>query len=472
MESELALRSVRAFEQIQIPHTLDDVFSGRGTTDFVDSLDWLSSTVKNRTADGEHGDIRYTINSVTAFSKWLVSFDDYAVKNDWGYHWNGNYWERMAVKQVYNMIDVAIMTIADLLHLAMNKKRELQRDIKPYLIERSRDFDDTVKPNYIAFKGWTLNVTTNGFFPPEKNMNIIGGFDFAPDPDKIPDTWIAYSQYIFGDNARFFWAWMGYAFQNDMNWKQGALFLLDPIGGTGKTYFVTKLTQALFGSQRVGAFKLKNIQGDKARFETARFVDKSLMIDDDASRARIKEDDTFKSVTGGGLSPIERKGIDGSEYKITAKMIINVNEMPIFNNAGAIKRRLHIIKTVAPFVDADEEKRRDELFPEEKLQDEIPSLATYAIEMYQKAKKEDWQIVGNIVDDIVATDPFVEWFGNLQQGTYKASELYDKFVEYYVSLDISKDNDPMSTTAFGRKMANYANKKRLKEGAVYEVKGG
>lgn len=217
---------------------------------------------------------------------------------------------------------------------------------------------------------------------------------------------------------------------------------------------------------------MKNIQGDKARFETARFVDKSLMIDDDASRARIKEDDTFKSVTGGGLSPIERKGIDGSEYKITAKMIINVNEMPIFNNAGAIKRRLHIIKTVAPFVDADEEARRDELFPEEKLQNEIPSLATYAIEMYQKAKKEDWQIAGNIVDDIVATDPFAEWFGNLQPGTYRASDLYNMFVEYYTELGISDGHDPMSKTAFGRKMANYANKKRRQEGVMYEVKGG
>ena len=68
-----------------------------------------------------------------------------------------------------------------------------------------------MKPNYIAFKNWTLNVKVNNFFPPDKTMNIIGGFDFEPKPDEFPDTWVAYAEYMFGENARFFWAWMGYA---------------------------------------------------------------------------------------------------------------------------------------------------------------------------------------------------------------------------------------------------------------------
>lgn len=469
MDSNLKLRSVRAFEITKIPHSLDDIHAGKGTTDFVDKLDWLSSDVKNLTKDGEHGDIKYTINSVTGFSRWLVSFDDYAIKDDWGYHWNGNYWERMKVKQVYNMIDVAIITIADLLHISSNKKRELQKDIKPYLLELSRDFDDSVKPNYIAFKNWTLNVKVNNFFPPDKTMNIIGGFDFEPKPDDYPDTWVAYAEYMFGENARFFWAWMGYAFQNDMNWRQGALFLLDPIGGTGKTYFVTKVTSALFGSNRIGAFKLKNLQNGKERFETSRFVDKSLMIDDDASGVQFKDDDVFKALSGGGLSPIERKGVDGSEYRVTAKMIINLNQMPIFNNSGAITRRLHIIKTVAPFASAEEIKMRDNLFPEDKLMKEIPSLATFAIEMYQKAVEEDWEIIGNIADDIVATDPFVDWFKTMERGEYKGVELYERYVEHYHGMEFDDKYDPISKNAFGRKMANYATKIKRPDTTYYQI---
>lgn len=470
METNLKLRSIQAFEQTQIPHTLDDVLDGRGTTDFVDKLDWLSSSIKNRKENdsGVHGDIKYSINSITKFSKWLVSFDDYAVKDDWGYHWNGNYWERMKVKQVHNMIDVAIITIADMLHISNNKKRELQKDIKPYLLEFSRGFDDSIKSNYIAFQNWTLNVTTNVFFKPVKEMNIIGGFDFEPNPDEIPDTWIAYAQYMFGENARFFWAWMGYAFQNNMEWQQGALFLLDPIGGTGKTYFVTKLTRALFGSQRIGAFKLKNLQNGKERFETSRFVDKSLMIDDDASGVQFKDDDVFKALTGGGLSPVERKGVDGSEYSVTAKMIINLNQMPVFNNSGAITRRLHIIKTIAPFASAEEKRNRDELFPEDKLMQEVPSLATYAIEMYQKAVKEDWQVVGNIADDIVATDPFVDWFKTMDSGEYKSGDLYDSYVQHYHSMDFDEKYDPISKNAFGRKLANYATKVHRRDGKYYK----
>lgn len=470
MESELALRSVRAFEQTQIPHSLDDVYAGRGTTDFVDKLDWLSSQTKNVTKDGMHGDIKYTINSVTSFARWLIGFDDYAVKDDWGYKWNGNYWERMPVKQVYNMIDVSIVAITDMLHISSNKKRELQRDVKPYLIEQSRTFDDSIKGNYIAFKDWTLNVTTNGFFPPDKNMNIIDGFDFSPETEKFPDTWIAYAQYMFGENARFLWAWLGYAFQANMSWKQGALFLLDPIGGTGKTHFITKVTQAMFGSNRVGAFKLKNLQGQAARFETARFVGKSLMVDDDATKVRFKEDDVFKAVTGGGLSPVERKGVDGSEYRITAKMIINVNEMPVFNNGGAITRRLHIIKTVAPVATAAEIAERSKLFPVEKLDDEIPALATYAIEMYQKAVEEDWQIEGNIADDIVALDPFNAWFHTIKPGTYKSGDLYDNYAAFYEALEFGgKDDVPISKQAFGRKMANWADRINRPDSKYYKI---
>jgi phage/plasmid-associated DNA primase len=275
---------------------------------------------------------------------------------------------------------------------------------------------------------------------------------------------------MFGENSDFFWAWLGYAFQNDMSWRQGALFLLDPIGGTGKTHFITKITQAMFGEKRVGAFKLESLQGNEAKFQTARFVDKSLMIDDDATKVRFNRDDVFKAVTGGGLTPIEHKGIDGSEYLITAKMIINVNEMPIFNNAGAIKRRLHIIKTQAPFASFEEIKKRNKLFPEDKLNEEKSMLATYAIEMFQKAVREDWHIKNDIVDDIVATDPFVLWFSEHEKGTFKFNELYKDFNAYFEDLSLGEESAPMSKNAFGRKMTNYATKVNKMDGKYYQIK--
>jgi phage/plasmid-associated DNA primase len=464
------LRSVDAFNRVEIPHTLDDVYEKGMDTSLKDNFDWLETRVVNRSKDGMKGDIKYKISSVSKFARWLIKFDDYVVKNDWGYKWNGNYWDRIKVKDVQNMIDVSIVAIADELKLATNKKRELQKDVKTYLLEVSQTFDDSVKPDYIAFKEWTLDVTTNIFSKPDKDKNIIGGFNFLPVPNETPETWVAYSKYMFGENSDFFWAWLGYAFQNDMSWRQGALFLLDPIGGTGKTHFITKITQAMFGEKRVGAFKLESLQGNEAKFQTARFVDKSLMIDDDATKVRFNRDDVFKAVTGGGLTPIEHKGIDGSEYLITAKMIINVNEMPIFNNAGAIKRRLHILKTQAPFASFEEIKKRNKLFPEDKLNEEKSMLATYAIEMFQKAVREDWHIKNDIVDDIVATDPFVLWFSEHEKGTFKFNELYKDFNAYFEDLSLGEESAPMSKNAFGRKMTNYATKVNKMDGKYYQIK--
>lgn len=460
MANEIKLKSVVNFNQLRIPFSEVDEDEGGMNTDFVNQLSWLRLDIL------KNGKYKYSISSVIDFASWLIQYDSIVIKNDWGYIWNGSFWDRVPVKQVTNMIDVSISVITDRLKVSSNKKRELQKDVKPYLIEYSRGFDDSLKTNYIGFKNWTLNVNENNFFHPQKSMAIIDGFDFEPVPNEVPRTWVSYAEYMFGKNARFLWAWLGYAFQANMSWKQGALFLLDPVGGTGKTHFVTKVTQAMFGSSRVGAFKLKNLQGNNARFETARFVGKSLMVDDDATKVRFKEDDTFKSVTGGGLSPVERKGIDGTDFRITAKMIVNVNEMPIFNDSGAIKRRLHIIKTVAPVATANEIRKRDMLFPSSELERETPMLATYAIEQYQEAVKEDWQIIGNIADDIVALDPFEQWRQTLVPQLGKASDLYAEYEQFYMSLHLSDTDTPMSKQAWGRKMINWYDKLR-KPGALY-----
>ncbi|GAK32041.1 phage / plasmid primase, P4 [Weissella oryzae SG25] len=465
MADKFELRSVQDFRKVRIPHNDDDLETM--SLEFTYSLPWLEFEIKN---NGKT--IKYVISSVIDFAEWLIKYDNLAVKDDWGYIWNGSYWAQIPVKQVFNLIDVTIINITDRLKISNNKKRELQRDVKAYIQSFSAGFDNSVKENYIAFKNWTLNIKQNNFFTPKKELNVIGGFDFEPDANKNPDTWIAYTKYMFGENAKFVWAWLGYAFQANMEWKQGALFLLDPIGGTGKTYFITKITEAMFGANRVGAFKLKNLQGNNARFETAKFVNKAVMIDDDATRVRFKEDDVFKSVTGGGLSPIERKGVDGAEFKITAKMIINVNEMPIFNNAGAIKRRLHIVKTVAPAADgnATEIAKRNSLFPEHELQKEVPRLATYAIEQYQEAVKSNLQIENNIVDDMVAIDPFIAWHDTLKPGEYAAKVLYDNYVEFYdVMYDFGPEEKPMSERSFGRKMTQWHRKKRTNSGNQYVV---
>lgn len=469
MSNDLKLTSVNVFNTLSIPFSeAEELNNPQMSTNFIGDYNWLEIRLN------KEGGYKYVISSVVDFSEWLIATDNMAVKEDWGYIWNGSFWEQVPVAQIYNMIDVSITFLCDRLRISTSKKRELQRDIKPYLIEKSRDFDDSNKPDYIGFKNWTLNVTTNVFFNPVRDMNIIHGFDFEPEPNEIPKTWVAYSEYMFGENAKFLWAWLGYAFQSNMSWKQGALFLLDPLGGTGKTHFVTKITQAMFGSQRTGAFKLKNLQGGNARFETARFVGKSLMIDDDATRVRFREDDTFKSITGGGLSPVERKGIDGTDYRITAKMIVNVNEMPVFNDSGAIKRRLHIVKTVAPVATASERLKRDQMFPEYLLREEVPKLATYAIEQYQAAVEEDLQIEDNIVDDIVALDPFTQWVDTLRhsnnQGERKASELYSEYSDYYLGLNLGEDERPMSTKAFGKKMAERYKRLLKRDGKFYLIK--
>jgi hypothetical protein len=97
-------------------------------------------------------------------------------------------------------------------------------------------------------------------------------------------------------------------------------------------------------------------------------------------------------------------------------------------------------------------------------------LATYAIEMFQKAVREDWHIKNDIVDDIVATDPFVLWFSEHEKGTFKFNELYKDFNAYFEDLSLGEESAPMSKNAFGRKMTNYATKVNKMDGKYYQIK--
>ncbi|MDR3241779.1 MAG: DUF5906 domain-containing protein [Lactobacillaceae bacterium] len=451
-------------EKTVIPWSVDD--DEISPAQFVSKIPWLTYQENRKT-----GNVKYKIKSVEEFAVWYVNQAESLIKGDYGYIWNGSYWKAVKPSEVLNNLYMSVIGLTDKLEIAQTKKRELERDTKEYLIGLGKSFDDSIKTEYVAFKNATLTLDTMLLDQPNKQQNIIGGFDFdVSDDDRLPETWIKYVDYMFGENSRIFWAWLGYGFYNDMRWWQGALFLLDPIGGTGKTYLVSKLAKALFGEERVGAFKLKNLQGSSARFETSRFIGKAIMLDDDATKVRFKEDDIFKSVTGGGISPVERKGIDGTDYMITAKIIANVNEMPVFNSGGAVTRRLHILRTVAPVATKDEIEKRNQMFPDGLLQEEIPRLIPYTVEMFQKAYKEDWQILNDIAAEVVEDDPFEQWHKRIGSGTYRSTELYQGYVDEFNDMYPGENEQPMSIQKWGRQMANWNDSFKNRAGKFYTFK--
>lgn len=233
-------------EDAIIPWNIND--TQLSPAQFVSNIPWLDwKTV------GKEGNVKYKVSSVEKFAIWYSEQAESLIKNENGYIWNGSYWKQVKPSEIINNLNVSVISITDRLNISQTKKRELQRDVKEYLIGLGRTFDDSIKTKYVAFKNATLTLETGMLDKPDKKQNIIGGFDFeVSDDDRLPETWIKYIHYMFGKNDRIFWAWLGYGFYNDMRWWQGALFLLDPIGGTGKTYLVSKIAKALFGEERVG----------------------------------------------------------------------------------------------------------------------------------------------------------------------------------------------------------------------------
>ncbi len=141
-------------------------------------------------------------------------------------------------------------------------------------------------------------------------------------------------------NVDYMLEWIGYTMLSAINVKV-ALLLYSPQPDSGKTTMLTLIT-SLLGNHNVSAVPLISIDND--RFMRANMEGMFANISGDLEADAPLSSAMFKKILGGDELPIERKGIQATKMRNTAKMLFAANTLPqTTDQEAAYFRRWHIL---------------------------------------------------------------------------------------------------------------------------------
>lgn len=140
--------------------------------------------------------------------------------------------------------------------------------------------------------------------------------------------------------VEFLLEWMGYTMLPALNLKL-ALLLYSPQPDSGKTTMLNLITH-LLGKHNTSAVPLKAIDDD--RFMRANIENKYANISGDLTAEAPITSATFKALVGGDEVSIERKGVQATKMRNTAKLMFAANVLPqTTDQEQAYFRRWHVI---------------------------------------------------------------------------------------------------------------------------------
>lgn len=133
--------------------------------------------------------------------------------------------------------------------------------------------------------------------------------------------------------------WAGYGLRPGNHYK--AALILTGQGENGKSVLLD-LLHDLYGQVNVSAVALQEIAED--RFSRYRLVGKLANIVGDLPDTPYGASATFKKITGGDDIGVQRKHVDGFEYRVPGKLMFSANRIPkAADTAKAYFNRLHVV---------------------------------------------------------------------------------------------------------------------------------
>lgn len=352
-----------------------------------------------------------------------------------GWYWEGRHWVRYTTKETR---DASIR--ADLSAM-------LGKNYKPVIVKQTLEtvldlsFDDSKQGvfeknvSWVSFKNTAINVETLERKPNQKNLYLIGGFDYdLPASDETTDVTAPLMCQmltdLFGDaGAKFFLEFTGYMFKRQYAPFQHAV-IVQGKAGTGKSVLFNLVTKML-GKQNVSSVSLHDLSDD--RFAAVGVVDKYANIRSDISSDFIKDASIIKNLVGDDSMTVQAKGQQPFAYSNYAKMLFSANEVPTIAPDAGIQRRI-IILPVVGIVHAD--VNGSDKFDYAPYDAERGEFVLLAIEAFSKAVEHGKWTTSQLISDATsdwnnAGDDIKMWATeHLKQDEFarpKARDVYDYF---------------------------------------------
>lgn len=324
-------------------------------------------------------------------------------------------------------------------------------DSHPWLVNASNTAIDLAEPGP---DGETLGAE-KGF---ERERRITRMLAAEHDPDATAPTFQACLCQIMPDAAvrSFLQRWFGYCLTGDMS--EQAFCLFHGKGSNGKSTLVETIRDVM-GDYAMTVDITSFMHDDRKRGgdatpDLARLPGARLVTAAEPNAGDRLSEKIVKTITGGERLTVRHLFKDVFEMEPAFKLVISCNQRPsIRGQDKGIWRRVLLVPFTQTFDEGaiDRDMRR-------KLMDEAPGILNWMLDGYR-----EWREVGLGVPDAVReatdeyraeTDPVGEflkaWTVEAPDQNVQANILYSAFERWCRASGV----DPMSRTAFGRRMSD------------------
>lgn len=352
-----------------------------------------------------------------------------------GWYWEGRHWVRYTTKETRDASIRADLSVM----LGKNYKPAIVKQTLETILDLSFDdgkqgvFEKNV--SWVSFKNTAINVETLERKPNQKNLYLIGGFDYdLPASDETTDVTAPLMCQMLMDlfddaGAKFFLEFTGYMFKRQYAPFQHAI-IVQGKAGTGKSVLFNLVTKML-GKQNVSSVSLHDLSDD--RFAAVGVVDKYANIRSDISSDFIKDASIIKNLVGDDSMTVQAKGQQPFAYSNYAKMLFSANEVPAIAPDAGIQRRIIILPVIGK---AHADVNGSDKFDYAPYDAERGEFALLAIEAFSKAVERGKWTTSQLISDATsdwnnAGDDIKMWATeHLKQDVnvrHKAKNIYDFF---------------------------------------------
>ncbi|CAK1235613.1 DUF5906 domain-containing protein [Fructobacillus evanidus] len=341
--------------------------------------------------DGKPKNINHLLLAETILKKHPIKVVPFG--NDFNYYsYNGVNWED--TKKERALLNAKRYAMDYLKEVDFYSVKRMEDTAKTVIIKAQLQYNPFIKQktDRVAFKNGTYLLKSGEMLGVNVPTDyLVNGHDYEARPEGTTTNINVWGKYIFGPSWEYVKEIVGYAFIPEQHTFNTLTIILDEIGGTGKSYFISRIILPLIGKANLVAKDIDTLTGSNgksSRFGTVDFIGKLANIHLDIPDTVISTPDALKTITGGDVVEVEGKGTNAISVELYAKLIFATNSRPKIAMSSALAQRIHLVPVVAPKVrdNPQEAEKRSKKWSESKAVKEIGSFAIECIEAFKQAR--------------------------------------------------------------------------------------
>lgn len=253
------------------------------------------------------------------------------------------------------------------------------------------------------------------------------------------------------DNVPLLFQYIGYCLTPDIS--QHKALVLDGNTGNGKSVFI-EMVLSLIGKKNYSVQSIQHLNNN--RFATSALDGKMLNVFTDLPSEKLRDNSTFKMVTGDKVINAEIKGGRCYEFKNTTHHIYSANQLPDLENLDemAFFRRLINVQFDKTFQPDEIDKHLIDKLTTEEEKSGLLNIAllglSFLIEYEEFCINPSIEVIQNSY--LVKSNPvkfFLDTCTDTSLNYVTKKELYDTYLKW---CEISKPTTILKDNAFGRHM--------------------